>query len=867
MKDFIITRLVAFLAVFSISSALDAAITVDGNQASYLLGNHIEFLEEKNSTLSLADVMSAQQASRFQPAKGPIPNFGQVNSAFWFKIKLNHQMPEQTHWLLELDFPYLDHLEFYAPDSTGRYTQVITGDKYPFSQRPIKTHSFVFDVDLEPKQITTLLFRIQTATSLQLPLILWGPDEFIKNNSQKRYGLGIFYGILLVMIFYNLFIFISVRDISYFYYISYISLILMAQLSINGLAFEYLWPNSPTMTNLSVPLFLDLAIFTAIIFARSFLQTKEYSTVLDFVLKGFASLAMLAAIATLVINSSLALKLAIALNLSVGIALLITSIYGVIKKQRRAYFFLAAWTTLCVGAILISLLSVGLIPVNFVTLYSGQIGIVIEILILSLALADRINTEKAEKIKAIQATLLASENTRQAEQQLVYQSLHDPLTGCPNRIFYHQHLQQWLKNGKSVDGDLAIVCVQLNNFHDINYTLGYDTGDEVLITLVAELNKEVAKWPNIVPLVTSSKSSSFIAKIEGVCLAMLFNSQTQASINDTVERLATFLRRPTKFNNMLLDVGGHIGISICPDKSTSAKMLIRRAMVAVKAAKHKQCMSLIYDEEIDSYSAERLSLTGELKQAIDNSELELYFHPKIDLNTMTIVSMEALLRWNHPKRGLLAPDQFIDLAEGTGIITPLTQWVIKHAVDYCSNLQQQGFNLSVAVNISANNLLEDDFVTQIKQTLAHYQFAPQNLILEVVESAMIEDYDKTIGTLNALKLHGIQLSIDDFGTGYSSLAYLKTLPVNELKIDRSFISGILHSEDDRLIVEATLSIAHQLNLMVVAEGIEDKQTMALLVKMGCDIAQGYLFSLPMDTKKFSAWLNEAPWPATKQIAD
>jgi len=859
VKVFLISRLVVLLTVLSISATLNAAITVDGSQTSYLLGDHIEFLEEKDSALSLEEVMSAQQASRFELAKGPIPNFGQVNSAFWFKINVNHQLPENKQWLIELDFPYFDHIEFYAPGTNGRYSKIITGDTYPFSQRPIKTHSFVFDINLAPKQLTTLFFRIQTTTSLQLPLVLWEPNEFIQSNSNKRYGFGIFYGILLVMIFYNLFIFISVRDISYFYYISYICLILTAQLSINGLAFEYLWPNSPTMTNLSVPLFLDLAIFTAIIFARSFLQIREYSTTLDFILKGLATLAILAAVATLIISSSVALKLAIALNMSVGIALLITSIYGVIKKQRRAYFFLAAWVTLCVGAILISLLSVGLIPVNFFTLYSGQIGIIGEVFILSLALADRINTEKVEKFEAMQETLLASEDRRQAEQQLVYQSLHDPLTGSPNRIFCHQHLQQLLNNSNSANGSVVVVCVQLNNFHDINYTLGYDTGDEVLKTLIAELNIEVTKWPNIMPLASTSKTSSYIAKVEGVCLTMLFNSQTQKLINDTIERLAIFLRKPTKFNEMLLDVGGHIGISICPDHRTSAEVLIRRAMVAVKAAKQKQCLSLIYNEEIDSYSAERLSLTGELKQAIDKNELELYFHPKIDLNTLTVVSMEALLRWNHPERGLLTPDKFIDLAEGTGIITPLTQWVIKHAVAYCSDLQKKGLKLSVAVNISAHNLLEDNFVSQVKNTLEQYQLSPQDLILEMVESAMVEDYDKTIDTLNELKQLGIQLSIDDFGTGYSSLAYLKTLPVHELKIDRSFISGIVNSEDDRLIVEATLSIAHQLNLNVVAEGIEDKPTMELLIKMGCDIAQGYFFSRPMAAKKFTTWLIEAPW--------
>jgi len=227
--------------------------------------------------------------------------------------------------------------------------------------------------------------------------------------------------------------------------------------------------------------------------------------------------------------------------------------------------------------------------------------------------------------------------------------------------------------------------------------------------------------------------------------------------------------------------------------------------------------------------------------------------------------MEALLRWNHPEQGQLTPDQFIDLAEGTGIIKPLTQWVIKHAVEYCCGLQQQGYQLSVAVNISAHNLLEEDFVSQVKNTLEQYKFAPQNLILELVESAMIEDYDKTIGTLNQLKQHGIQLSIDDFGTGYSSLAYLKTLPVHELKIDRSFISGMLNSKDDRLIVEATLSIAHQLELKVVAEGIEDKPTMELLKKMGCDIAQGYLFSLPMESKKLTTWLAETSWSVIKDL--
>jgi len=260
-----------------------------------------------------------------------------------------------------------------------------------------------------------------------------------------------------------------------------------------------------------------------------------------------------------------------------------------------------------------------------------------------------------------------------------------------------------------------------------------------------------------------------------------------------------------------------------------------------------------------------LSLMGELINAIQNQEFVLHYQPKINLSNKTVDSIEALIRWQHPKHGLLAPGHFIDIAESTGIIQDITEWVIDEGLRHCAGLRAEGMDLSIAINISVRNLLSEQFADDVIACLKKHDFPPDKLILEVIESAVIEDMHQTIVTLEALNEHGVNLSLDDFGTGYSSLSYLKKLPIHELKIDRSFVTEMNQDKEDRVIVETTMAIAHQLGLRVVAEGIEDAETLQSLTGMKCELGQGYFIKKPMNLETLYTWLRENPEFATQNL--
>jgi len=298
----------------------------------------------------------------------------------------------------------------------------------------------------------------------------------------------------------------------------------------------------------------------------------------------------------------------------------------------------------------------------------------------------------------------------------------------------------------------------------------------------------------------------FIAIIEGVYFAIFYPNIEKGSLHRVIKRLISFLDKPVNLQNITLDIGGHIGTSKWPVDANNAENLIRKAMMAVRAAKWANKTDQEYSRNIDNYSTKRLSLMGEIKHAIDNNELDVFFHPKIDIQADTVVSMEALLRWRHPTRGMIQPGDFVELTEGTRIIHPLMQFVLEASVRHCSQLVREGYEITVAVNVFARNLVQEDFHQLVMRVLRVHKFDPGKLIIEVLESSMIEDMENTLGTLKKLESIGVRISLDDFGTGYSSLAYLKRLPVHEIKNDRSFVKDMEANHEDRLIIESTLAL-------------------------------------------------------------
>jgi EAL domain-containing protein (putative c-di-GMP-specific phosphodiesterase class I) len=314
-----------------------------------------------------------------------------------------------------------------------------------------------------------------------------------------------------------------------------------------------------------------------------------------------------------------------------------------------------------------------------------------------------------------------------------------------------------------------------------------------------------------------------------------------------------------------IDVDASMGIAIYPLHADDAGTLMKRADIAMYEAKKNHSTIALYEPGRDEHSVRRLSLLSELRQAIQRDELELYYQPSIDIRAGRVAYAEALVRWNHPQHGRMNPDEFIPLAEQSGTIGALTKWVLRTAIAECGGWNRRGFPLTVAVNLSALDLFDSELPLYVSGLLTEFSLPSSRLVLEITESAIMRDPAYALKILRELKSRGIRLSVDDFGTGYSSLAHLKRLPVDELKIDKSFVMNLnSQSTDDAVIVRSTIELGHNMGLTVIAEGVETIESLDILKNLGCDMGQGYYMSPPLPTEKFTRWVLESRWGVSSE---
>jgi diguanylate cyclase (GGDEF)-like protein len=434
---------------------------------------------------------------------------------------------------------------------------------------------------------------------------------------------------------------------------------------------------------------------------------------------------------------------------------------------------------------------------------------------------------------------------------LKHQATHDHLTGLPNRKLLYDRLRQAIVAGQRENQPVALLLMDLDRFKEINDTLGHHRGD-VLLQQVGQRLRGVVWEPDLV------------ARLGGDEFAVLFSKlANSADAHVVAQKILQSLEKPFIIEGLPIVVESSIGIAVYPDHGANADSLIQRADVAMYAAKETGSGCVIYDAKYDRHSPRRLALMGELRQAIDGDQLLLHYQPKIEMRTRRVVGVEALVRWRHPEHGLIPPDQFILPAEGSGLIHPLTRWVLSTALRQCCAWSQAGIQINVAVNLSRRNLQDQQLPDIVAELLSVSGVAPSCLDLEITESAIMADPVRAVETLMRLSKMGLHLSIDDFGTGYSSLASLKRLPVNALKIDKSFVIGMAADENDMVIVRSTIELAHNLGLKVVAEGVEDQSIWDRLSTLGCDEAQGYYLCRPIPAEDLTSWLSESPWRSKK----
>ena len=423
-----------------------------------------------------------------------------------------------------------------------------------------------------------------------------------------------------------------------------------------------------------------------------------------------------------------------------------------------------------------------------------------------------------------------------------YQALHDHLTGLPNRVLLRDRTSQAILAGERERGLVAVMLMDLDRFKEVNDTLGHHSGD-VLLQQVGPRLRSVLR------------ESDTIARLGGDEFAILLpNVVDRASALSVADKIKRALALPFEIQGLRLSIEASIGIAFFPDHATEVETLIQRADVAMYVAKRTGGGYAIYASEHDSHSPTRLALVGQMKQALETDEIELYYQPKAELLTGAIKGAEALVRWHHAERGLMSPDEFMPITENTGLIEPFTRYVIEAAVKQARAWQDAGYDLSIAVNVSARSLLDHRLPSDLVELLNRHSVNPAMIRLEITESAVMEDPVGALAVLDRLHEAGVALALDDFGTGYSSLSYLKRLPVDEIKIDRSFVVNMDTDEDDAVIVRSTIDLARNLGLAVVAEGVETEAHWKLLADLGCDLAQGYYLSPAIAAGEFVQWL-------------
>ncbi|MDH5711110.1 MAG: bifunctional diguanylate cyclase/phosphodiesterase [Gammaproteobacteria bacterium] len=426
---------------------------------------------------------------------------------------------------------------------------------------------------------------------------------------------------------------------------------------------------------------------------------------------------------------------------------------------------------------------------------------------------------------------------------LEHQALHDPLTNMPNRKLFNKQLQKQISSCAHSGHNFILILSDLDRFKEINDTLGHHVGD-VVLQMVADRIHETLR------------SDDMVARLGGDEFGILLSHTSIEQVDIILKKIITVFEQPFDIEGHHLDLGLSMGVVEYPLHGEDINILLQRADVAMYNAKNKRSGYSVYSASEDGHAISRLALAAELRKALNNNALRLFYQPKIDLTTGHIYGAEALLRWEHPERGFISPEDFIPLAEHTGLIQPITCWVMDTASKQCATWNSMGHKLLISINISTNCIHDARLPVKLNEIILGNKLTPDQITLEITENIFIKDPVRSKKIMDNINKMGVGLSIDDFGTGYSSLAYLKQLPVNELKIDKSFVMEMLKDENDKIIVRTTIDLAHNLGIKVVAEGVESLEVARQLKELNCDAAQGYYLGRPMEVEDFIKYIKD-----------
>lgn len=841
-----------FLIVFSVIAEDDSAPEIQEKfTANYSFDLEFEYLEDKEKSLSFPHISDLPE-ERWRWVKQSDATFGFSQSIFWLRVDVENKKPTTQNFVFELAYPLLDNVSFYLLANDGGVQSVSTGDTKPFYPRDVEHPNMTMRFQLAAGEKKQLYAKIQTEGGMILPVRIWYEHEFFEFAAKEQRFHFFYYGFLTVIVLINLAIAFTLREKLYLHYALATSGYLLFFATARGFTNLLLFPGFPWLnTQLFLTSMPFLALFS-LLFVRTFLQTEKYSPKLDIAIRGMIYFEYFNLIASVVFDYNTAVQLSAVSAIVLFVLLFLAGPITCFSNKRAGIFFTVAWIPLTLGFVATSGRSAGVFTNNFFTEYAMQIGSGLEALILTLALADRLYREREKKIAA-QAVSIQKEQQRLAIQdKLAETMMRDPVTNLANRNRF-ERLANKLFNENSEQG--FVVCVaKITRLDDISNTLGLLSVERILRAIAVRLNPTISKMPGVMTIESANGSPNSTFQLSGDTFGILIVKSIFESNQEEYQRFFRTLLLPVEVNSLSIELSPRIGCATFPEHGNDASKLIRNALVAMESSHTTEDDIVYYDQALDIYNESRLTLMADLREAISEDALALFYQPKLDLQTGAIIGLEALVRWQHPQRGFVSPAEFVPLAEQTGVIKELTLWVIEQAAKELNQLRKAGYAGHMSINISARDLLSPQLKSEIQTIFEKFAIDPTRMFLELTETAAMDEPEAGLAALNELTLLGLKISIDDFGAGYSSLSYLQQFPASEIKLDRSFIVDITKSESSQLIVKTFIDMAHGLGYRVVAEGVEDDETHRMVKALGCDELQGFWLCRPKPLVEMTEWL-------------
>ncbi len=845
----LMTAVIAFFtsASFAASPRLN---TLDEHSSPLVAQfDYFEDSEKKHTLESLAQLSD----SDWKAATEGNASFGFSLSQFWLRLGVDNNSSTTKNMLLEVAYPLLDDITFYAQKTNGEVRTLATGDGKAFYPRDIDHPSMLFRFQLHDGEKVNLYAKVQSNGSMILPLKLWQEKDFFEFAAKEQKFHFFYYGALAVIVLINFAIFFTLREKLYLFYSLSTLGYLVFFLTSRGYGQQLFFPGAPELNSQvflsSIPL---LALFS-LLFAREFLRTKEHSPKIDMALRAMIYFEYFNLVASFILDYNSAVKLSALSVVAFFSVLFVSGPVSWHAGKREGIFFTIAWVPLTLGVFATAGRTSGLLPNNFVTEYAMQLGSGLEAFILTLALADRLYREREDKILA-QATSIQKDKQRLAAQNELSEAMvRDPITQLANGNRF-----EWLVNkviNEQPDERFVICVARVTRINEITRTLGLSSVETILRSTTAGMNVRVSTLPGVISSTNSKNGNDALFQLTRDTFGIVINQRVCENNLEHYHAFTQELSSPIEVELLSIELEPRIGCALFPAHGQEASQLIRNAIVAMESSHHATNQVGYYDHSLDIYNESRLTLMSDLREALKNDEPDLHYQPKLDLSSNEVVGLEALIRWQHVQRGFVSPAEFVPLAEQTGVIRQLTLWAIERAAKDLLSLRAQGYTGNMSINISTKDLLSEQLKDQISAILEKYQVDPSRVFLELTETSAMDEPEASLKALDQLKSMGLQISIDDFGTGYSSLSYLKQLPASEIKLDRSLIKDITESESARLIVKASIEMAHGLGCLVVAEGVEDYESAQILKALKCDKLQGFWLCKPKPVDEIAEWLS------------